>query len=353
MKQYTPYAIEQIMNLCNIPSLSGYTAMAQQYLLSEFRKMGYCPVTTNKGSVLVNLGGEGNGLILAAHVDTLGLMVRSVKSNGRLRFTQVGGYPCNYIETENCEIFTRDGKVYTGTVQLINPAAHNRRDITDTKRDDTTMEIVIDEKVKTKEDVLQLGISAGDFVALDPRTVYTDSGFIKSRHLDDKASSGLLMALAKAVKDQNVALHRNVWLMFTMYEEVGHGGSSGFPEGITEMISVDMGVVGDDLETDEFKVSICAKDAGGPYDYDVTTRLISLARAKNLNFAVDIYPYYGSDAEAALRSGHDFKHGLIGPGVSASHGYERTHEEGIENTMMLLAAYLGMELPDAVCGEPV
>ncbi len=343
MEKYLEYAIEQITKLCKTPSPSGYTKRAQAYLIEELAYLGYTPKLTNKGSVLVNIGGEGHGLILAAHVDTLGLMVRSIKSNGRLRFTQIGGFPNNYVETENCTVLTRDGREYSGTVQLVNPAAHIRKDISEMKRDDVNMEIVLDEKVTTKEEVQALGISAGDFVVLDPRTIVTPSGFIKSRHLDDKASSGLLLALARLVKEEKITLTHNVWLLFTMYEEVGHGASAGYPEGISEIISVDMGVVGDDLETNEYKVSICAKDSGGPYDYDITTRLIELAKKANLQYAVDIYPFYGSDADAALGSGHDFKHGLIGPGVAASHGYERTHGEGLLNTLLLLKEYITIE----------
>ncbi|NLU53393.1 MAG: M42 family metallopeptidase [Clostridiaceae bacterium] len=343
MEKYLEYAVEQIEKLCKIPSPSGFTAKVQAYLIEELAFLGYTPKVTNKGSVLVNLGGEGHGLVLSAHVDTLGLMVRSIKSNGRLRFTHVGGFPGNYIETENCTVITRDGREYSGTIQIVNPAAHYRKDISETKRDDANMEIVLDEKVFTKEDVEALGIMPGDFVALDPRTIVTEKGFIKSRHLDDKAGSALLLALARYVKEENAELKRNTWLLFTMYEEVGHGACSGFPEGISEIISVDMGVVGEDLGADEFKVSICAKDSNGPYDYDITTRLIELAKKKNLQYAVDIYPFYGSDAGAALAAGHDFKHGLIGPGVAASHGYERTHKEGLLNALKLIKEYITNE----------
>lgn len=334
------YAVDQITALCRIPSPTGFTHQVQDYLMQELTALGYAPKKNRKGGVLVHLGGEGRGLILAAHVDTLGLMVRAVKPNGRLRFTKIGGYPANYVETENCTVYTRDGRQYSATVQLNNPGSHLRTDINDTKRDDTTMEIVLDERVKTKADTHALGIEAGDFVALDPRTVVTPSGYIKSRHLDDKASSGVLLALAKAVKTGEVTLNRSVWLLFTTYEEVGHGGSGAHPEDIEEFLSVDMGVVGEDLGTDEHTVSICAKDSAGPYDYDITTILVNLAKQHKLNYAVDIYPYYSSDAQVAVRSGKDYRHALIGPGVSASHGYERTHTDGVENTYRLLAAYV-------------
>ncbi|MDP8269697.1 MAG: M42 family metallopeptidase [Candidatus Tenebribacter davisii] len=339
-KKYTKLAVEHTENLCRLPSPSGFTKLATDYLVKEAKRMGFDPQMTRKNSVLIDIGGKGEPVVLAAHVDTLGVMVRSIKSNGRLRFTKIGGYPENNIEAENCIIHTREGKEYTGAIQLNNPAVHVNRDLGKEKRSDETMEVVIDEKVSCEKDVEKLGISNGDFISLDPRTIVTKSGFIKSRHLDDKASAGILLALAQLVTDKEIKLSRKVYLLFTTYEEVGHGGSSGVPQDAVEMISVDMGAVGDDLKTDEHKVSICAKDSGGPYDYDVTTKLIQLAKADKLNYAVDIYPYYGSDVEATLSAGYDIKHALIGPGVAASHGYERTHMEGLENTLKLLELYL-------------
>ncbi|WP_346355320.1 M42 family metallopeptidase [Azotosporobacter soli] len=340
MEKQLDYAVAQIVKLCAIPSPSGFTKEVEAHLLEEFRALGFKPTQTNKGSVLVDLGGEGNALVLAAHVDTLGAMVRSISANGRLALTKIGGYPENYIEAENCTVHTRTGKQYSGTILLKNPAAHVNPEVNNTKRTLEKMELVIDEKVSTKEAVKALEISAGDFVSFAPRTVVTKSGFIKSRHLDDKASSGILLALAKWIKEEKLPLTRKVYLLFTTYEEVGHGGTSGYPADVKEMISVDMGAVGDDLETDEYKVSICAKASKGPYDYDVTTRLIELAKKLALNYAVDIYPAYGSDADGALLAGHDFKHGLIGPGVAASHGYERTHLDGLENTLRLVKEYI-------------
>ena len=339
-KKYLELAVTQTEVLCKIPSPSGFTKLATDHLIKECKQMGFKPSSSRKNSVLVEIGGAGNPLVLAAHVDTLGAMVRAVKLNGRLRLTKIGGYPENNIEAENCVIHTRFGKEYSATIQLENPAVHVNSKLGKIERSDKNVEVVIDEKVSTKKDVEKLGISAGDFISFDPRTVITKSGYIKSRHLDDKASAGLLLSLAKLVDDKEFSLNRKVYLLFTTYEEVGHGGASGIPDDIEEMISVDMGAVGDDLETDEHKVSICAKDSGGPYDYDVTNKLIKLAKKNKLNYAVDVYPHYTSDVAATLRAGYDIKHALIGPGVSASHGYERTHQDGIENTLKLLIAYL-------------
>jgi putative aminopeptidase FrvX len=339
-KKYTDYAIEQIVKLCQMPSPSGFTQSIIQTLSEEFDALGYKGSFSNKGSLLVEMGGQGKGLILAAHVDTLGAMIRSIKSNGRLRLTKIGGYPENNIEGENCLVHTRQGANYSGTIQLLHPSVHVYEDVATMQRNESNIEVILDEKVTKESDVLELGIQVGDFISFDARTHYTPSGFIKSRHLDDKASVGILLALARYIKEEQAALGRKVYLLFTSYEEVGHGGSSGLPSDAVEIISVDMGAIGDDLKTDEYKVSICAKDSGGPYDYEVTSQLISLAKQEKLNFAVDIYPRYGSDAGASLRAGYDLRHGLIGPGIFASHGYERTHRESIDNTLKLLLAYL-------------
>ncbi|HNW99879.1 MAG TPA: M42 family metallopeptidase [Candidatus Cloacimonadota bacterium] len=337
---YADFAVKQIATLCKIPSPSGFTGQIREYLTNELKNMGFKPTHSIKGSVLAELGGKGNPLVLAAHVDTLGAMVRSIKPDGRIRFTKIGGYPENYIENENVTIHTRTGKSYTGTVYLNGPAVHVYKDTATRVRDDSNMEIVLDEVVKSKEDTLKLEISAGDFISLDSRTLVTKSGFIKSRHLDDKASAGILLTLAKMVQEGKAKPKRKVTILFTTYEEVGHGASAGIPKDTEEMISVDMGCVGDDLEADEYKVSICAKDSGGPYHYEVTTAMIEIAKKLKLDYAVDIYPMYGSDVEASLHAGYDIRHGLIGPGVFASHGYERTHRKGVENTLKLLVEYI-------------
>jgi putative aminopeptidase FrvX len=331
---------DQIKELCLIPSPTGFTGKIEDHLIVLFEEMGYKPVKTKKGAVRVCLGGEGNPLLLSAHIDTLGAMVRAIKPEGKLRLTKLGGYPENNIEGENCVIHTRGGKAYSGTIQLIHSSTHVYRDINTMERNDANLEVIIDECVSSKEDVQKLGISPGDIISLDPRTVITASGFIKSRHLDDKASAAILIELARIIKENEIQLDRRVDIFFTNYEEVGHGASTGIPEDITEMIAVDMGCVGDDLEADELVVSICAKDSSGPYDYELTTSLINVAKENDLDYAVDIYPYYGSDAGAALRSGMDAKFALIGPGVASSHGYERTHKNGVENTLKIILGYV-------------
>lgn len=337
---YTTVAADHLMQLVNIPSPTGFTHIATSYLMDVLSGYGFSPSMTHKGNVVCAIGGQGHPLVVAAHVDTLGAMVRSIKPNGRLRYTQIGGYPHNNIENETCVVHTRHGRTYTGTFYLTTPASHVYKEVGEATRSDTTIEVVLDENISSKEDAQALGIEVGDFISFDPRSVRTPSGYIKSRHLDDKASASVLLALAKMVSCGDITLSRKIYLVFTVHEEVGHGCSAGMPDDAEDILSVDMGCIGDDLTCDETMVSICAKDSGGPYNYDMTSRLIELARENNLKYAVDIYPMYGSDADAALRAGHNFRHALIGPGVFASHGYERTHVSGLDNTLKLLVAFV-------------
>lgn len=334
------YAVGQITHLLSVPSPTGYTFKVTDYLMKTLSEMGFSPVKTRKGAVMCDLGGEGTGTLLASHVDTLGAMVRSVKANGRLRYTHIGGWQDATVETENCTVFTYDGKEYSGTVQHVKASQHVYPGMGKDSREEETMEIVLDENVSSAADTEALGIRPGCFIAWDPRTRVTSSGFIKSRHLDDKASSGILLALAKGVKSGEVKLKRHVTLLFSVYEEVGHGASMKLPEHIRDMLAVDMGCVGDDLGCRENMVSICAKDSAGPYDHILTHQLISLAKENRLSYAVDVYPSYSSDCSTALRSGNDIRYALIGPGVFASHGYERTHLDGIRNTLMLVKAFV-------------
>lgn len=337
MNSHMNFIKEQLYTLTSISSPSSFTAKVTDYLLSELSSLGYSPERSNKGNVFVTLGGSGSPLVLAAHVDTLGAMVRSIKENGRLRPTTIGGHQWSTADGENCTIHTRDGRVYTGVVLNKEPSSH----VADQKTEliEENMEILLDENIASDQDTLALGIQTGDIIAMDPRTVVTESGYIKSRFLDDKLSAAILLGLARAVREDAWKLNRKVSLLFTVYEEVGHGGSV-VPNDTEEMISVDMGCVGSDLGCTERMVSICAKDSGGPYNYDLITALSNLAKEKKLDYAIDVYPHYGSDVETTLRAGYDIRHGLIGPGVYASHNYERSHMDGVHNTFELLKAYI-------------
>lgn len=340
-QKYVDYAVDMTTQLLSIDSPTGYTGQAARFVAEEYKKLGYDPVITVKGGVLVDLGGKkkDDGIVLAAHVDTLGAMVSEIKSNGNLKVSALGGMNPNNAEAENCRIVTKFDGIYSGTFQLNNASIHVNGEYNDTKRKYDDMEVVLDEAVNSKEDTEKLGIMVGDFVCFDPRTTITESGYIKSRFLDDKLSVGILLSYAKYLKENAVELEHRMYHYITVYEEVGHGGAASIPEGVTEVISVDMGCVGDGLTCTERQVSICAKDSRGPYNYDVVTGLIKAAKEQAIDFAVDVYPFYGSDVDVALGAGYDIRHGLIGAGVYASHGYERSHRDGVKNTLELLIAY--------------
>ena len=341
-QKYADFAWEKTAALLAIDSPSGYTEQAARWVCREFSEMGFAAGITVKGGVLVDLGGgdAADALLLEAHADTLGGMVSQIKGSGCLKVTPLGGMNANNAEAENVKVYTRSGKVYEGTCQLHDPSIHVNGGYNDAKRSWDAMEIVLDEDVKSADDTRALGIEVGDIVCFDPRTRRTESGYLKSRFLDDKLSVGILLGFAKYLADNHLTPARRVYAHITVYEEVGHGGSASVPQGITEAISVDMGCVGDGLGCTERQVSICAKDSGGPYSYEVVGKLIEAAKKTGADYAVDVYPHYGSDVEATLRAGCDIRHGLIGAGVFASHGYERSHIDGVYNTLQVLCGYL-------------
>lgn len=265
-------------------------------------------------------------------------MVRSVTADGMLMVTKVGGPLLPTLDGEYCRIYTREGKVYTGTVLSLSPSVHVQDDAATRPRDEKNMAVRIDEKVHNKEDVLALGIAAGDYVCYDPKTVVTGSGFVKSRFLDDKASAACLLTLLWQMRETGTLPRYETYLTFTVHEEVGHGGAT-LPV-VDELLAVDMGCIGEDLGCTEYQVSICAKDNGGPYDYDMVSRLVKLAKEHQVDYSVDIYPHYGSDVGAAWHAGMDCRAALIGPGVHASHGMERTHLDALHATLDLAALYL-------------
>lgn len=329
---------EKVFN-CDSPS--GYTSKAVKLVKSLVDDLGYESSEIKKGGLKVFVKGKSSEKKYAtsAHLDTLGLMVRSIKPNGNLAVTPIGGIMFPTLDGEYCKIYTRDDKCYSGTILSTSPSVHVFSDARSKSRDQDNMEIRIDEIVKSKDDVLKLGIDNGDIVCIDPKFEITDSGFIKSRFIDDKASVCILLTLLKYFKDNNLKPDYDTFFFFTVYEEVGHGASA-LDEEFDEFITVDMGCIGLDLAGSEYKVSIAAKDASGPYDYDITTKLINIAKENKIDYAVDIFPFYSSDVSAALRGGGSFKGALIGPGVHASHGMERTHLNAILETIKLLNKYI-------------
>lgn len=334
------YVLNFATELLAIDSPSGYCMEAIKFVKEKVETLGYLTSMNAKGNLIIDIPVKSDKTVaLSAHVDTLGLMVRSIKSDGTLVFTPIGGPIIPTYDGEYCRIRTRDNKIYTGTILSNQTSVHVHKEAATEARNCDTMHIRIDERVKSKDDVIKLGIQNGDFIAIDTKTQVTKSDFIKSRFLDDKISVSCIMGILAYLKENQMTPRDNTKIIISTYEEVGHG-SSHIPSDIAELIAVDMGCIGEDLACTEYDVSICAKDSSGPYDYELTGKLIELAKKEALNYVVDVYPMYGSDVSAALRGGNDIRGALIGPGVAASHGMERTHWEGVENTIKLLLAYL-------------
>lgn len=331
-----------LKNILSISSPSGYTEKIMDYIKEELHILSVPHFTTNKGAVVATLKGKNDDYqrTLSAHVDTLGGMVKKINSSGSLAIDPIGGYMMNSIEGENCTIETIDGKIFTGTIQSTKPSVHiSGSDARDLKRVPENMEVILDEKIFSKKEVEELGINVGDFICFDTRTVFTEKGFIKSRHLDDKASVGILLYAIKHIVENNIELPYTTNIFISNYEEVGHGASASLPEKTKEFVSVDMGCPGLDQNSSEYSVCICAKDSSGPYDLGLRKKLTEICKKENIDYKIDIYPHYGSDASAALRAGYDIKTALIGAGIYASHGYERTHMDSVLSTLDLIIKY--------------
>ncbi len=335
------YMLNALIKMMATDSPTGMTAAVVAQFAQMLRELGYAPIETNKGGLVVYLGGEGDPIMVSAHLDTLGAMVAEVKANGRLRVMPLGGLRVQNTEGENVRVYTRSGRVYTGTFQLSNPSVHVNRDYEEEKHTFLNMEVVLDEFTSSKEETRGLGIANGDFVCFEPRMTVTERGYLKSRFLDDKLCAAILLGYAKDLKARGAAPARKVYLHITVYEEVGHGGAGSVPSDVTEFLALDMGCIGDGLECGERQVSICAKDNHGPYHKKMVDGLVAAAERNQIDYAIDLYPRYGSDADVAVEAGNDVRHGLIGPGVYASHGYERSHIDGMMNTYRLLKAYIG------------
>ena len=328
---------DSLRELIAIDSPTGFTRGADDYILNYLRDLGYSPDLTNKRAVTCTLGPSPT-LALAAHTDTLGAIVSSIRENGTLSVSTLGGLSLNMAEGEYVRIRTLEGKILTGTFLLDNPSVHANKKISTEARKLENMHIRLDEEVSSRDDVRKLGDENGDIICFDPRYEELPSGYIKSRFLDNKAGCYVLLEVARRLQESGEK--PSAELLFSNYEEVGHGGTCGYSPAIEELLVIDMGVLGDNCEGSELTTSICAKDSTGPYDYEMRKTLVELARKREIPHVIDIYPYYGSDGSAALRAGLDFRVALIGPGVAASHGVERAHRKGIEATIELCLAYI-------------
>ncbi|PIC99059.1 MULTISPECIES: M42 family metallopeptidase [unclassified Sporosarcina] len=342
----TKETAELIQQLVSIPSPSGYTKQVISFVETFLQEYNVKTKRNRKGGLIATLPGKNDKehRMLTAHVDTLGAMVKEVKSNGRLKLDLIGGYHYNSIEGEYCKIHTASGETFTGTILLHQTSVHVYKNAGTAERNQVNMEVRIDAKVNTAEGIRALGIEVGDFISLEPRVEVTESGYIKSRHLDDKASVAMLLQLIKHIQVESIELPYTTHFLISNNEEIGYGGNSNITEETVEYVAVDMGAMGDGQTTDEYTVSICAKDSSGPYHYGLRNHLVELAKQHNIGYKIDMYPHYGSDASAAIKAGHDIIHGLIGPGIDSSHAFERTHEDSLKNTLQLIYHYVLSDL---------
>jgi putative aminopeptidase FrvX len=329
--------IPLLEKLISIDSPTGFTHNAADMIEDYLRSIGYAPSRTVKGAVRCALGPDPR-IAFAAHTDTLGAIVSGVNANGTLRFSLLGGPLLPSFEGGYVRIHTLDNRVYTGTLLLNDPSTHANNTAATKERSPITMHVRVDEPVNTPEQVRALGIRTGDIIAFDPKYQYLPNGYIKSHFLDNKAGCAVLFEIALQASRKGSPLP--VELFFSTYEEVGHGGAPSLSSSIKDLIVIDMGVVGDSCLGNERSCSICAKDSGGPYDYHLRGELVRLAEEHKVPHAIDVYPFYSSDGTAALRAGADVRVGLIGPGVAASHGMERTHVDGIKATVELCQAFI-------------
>jgi putative aminopeptidase FrvX len=336
--------VEFLTGLLNTPSPTGFTAAAVEYTRQALADLALPDVRlTNKGALLATVPGRAATRLrgVTAHVDTLGAMVKEIKGNGRLRLTQLGGYAWQSIEGEGCTIFTAPGGTIRGTIQCVQASVHifgqSARDLA---RKEDTMEVRIDARTQNAADTRALGIEVGDFVVFDPRVETSPHGFVRSRHLDDKAGVACIVEALRALHDAGLTPAQHTTVLVSNYEEVGHGASAGWPPDLCELLTVDMAAVGEGQNSDEFSAGLCIKDSGGPYSHTLTRKLAALAAHAGISLRADIYPYYGSDGEALWRAGADVEVGLIGPGVEASHGYERTHVESLAATTRLIMEWM-------------
>jgi putative aminopeptidase FrvX len=347
----TDYIVEQVVRLVKTPSLAGHTDKAISYVEEELSRAGVKHRRTGRGALLATLDGRapsdgerraqpGPHRALTAHVDTLGAMVKEPGKDGSLLFTPVGGYALATVEGEYVTVETGAGKLFRGTILLDEPSAHVSKKVTEAKREFENMRIRLDAEVRNEKDLAKLGVAVGDYVHFDPRCEVTETGFIKTRHLDDKAGVACLLGALKALADSGLRPRLTTHFLFSTSEEVGFGASAGIPPEVGELVAVDMGAVGKGQESDEYSVCICAKDSTGPFDYALRRRLVKLCRSQKIPYRVDVYPFYGSDAAAAVRAGLDAVTGLFGPGINASHNLERTHRKALAATVRLVLAYV-------------
>lgn len=338
------FLIETMKEIINVPSTVSYYDEIHPYLEQKAKMLGYEVTYDRKRTAYITIDGTDNSktVCMGAHVDTIGLMVRHINQDGTLAVRELGGVNYQSIEGESVQVHTRDGRSYTGMVICSSHSVHVFDDARSLPRDESTMQVLLDHQVFSAQDVLALGIDHGDIISIDPRFQYTEDGFIKSRHIDDKASAACLLFLMDYMKQHHIKPAYRTLFAFPIYEEINHGGAYVPPE-VSEYVALDIALIGPDYHGSEYKVTICAKDNFSPYDRGLTTKLVDLAKDHKLDYCVDIFYRYGTDANAAIRAGNNLYAAAFGMGCMNTHGMERCHISAVEETAKLAFAYLMAE----------
>lgn len=337
-----PAVVDLLLRLLATPSPTGFTDAAMALLETELADLGVTTERNRKGDLRWRLPGAGRAPVraLAAHVDTLGAIVKQVKPDGRLRLTNLGGYDWTTVEGAEATVHPFAGEPISGTVVNVKQSTHvHGPALRELPRVEANMELRLDALVGSAEDVAALGVAVGDAVSFDAHARLTPTGFVKGRHLDDKACVALQVALTRALVTRGVPPSGDLVFAVSAFEEVGHGGAALLPSDVEELLVLDMAAVGEGQTSRETGVSLCVKDASGPYHSGLGGRLRRLAAVAGIDLAVDVYPHYSSDGSAAWRAGGDLRVALVGPGVDASHAFERTHVRALAATYALLAVY--------------
>jgi peptidase M42 family hydrolase len=340
------YLRQMLVSLLNIPSPSGYTDQIVHFVGRELQRLGITYNVTRRGAIRATLKGCGRNMLdraIAAHLDTLGAMVRQVEPSGRLAISPVGTWSSRFAEGARVTVYTESGPV-RGTVLPLKASGHAYGEAVDAQPVGWDhVEIRVDYDTRNLDHTRKTDIQVGDFVAFDTLPEFSADGFVNARHLDDKAGVAILLAIAKAVVDTRIALPIDCHLIFTIFEEVGSGASAAVYGDVAEMVVIDHAPVAPNQNATEFSAVVGMMDQTGPFDYHLNRKLLTLGKENKIALVKDVFRFYRSDSASAIESGSDTRTALVCFGVDGSHGYERTHISSLTAVADLVAYYIQSE----------
>ena len=335
------YLKDVLIRLLEIPSPSGYTDKVVHLVGAELEKLGIPFELSRRGAIRALLKGrQAPDRAVVAHLDTLGAMVKDLKPTGRLSLVPIGTWSSRFAEGARVKILTGDF-TYSGTILPLKSSGHIFNEEIDTQPVSwDNLEVRVDAAATCREDLQGLRIYIGDYIGIDAEPVILESGFIKSRHLDDKAGVACLLTAAKAIQEGAASLPLNCHLVFTLSEEVGTGASGILPHEVAEMVAIDNAMNGPGQNSSDYGVTIPIMDESGPFDYHLTHKLLRLSAENHIEHTRDVYVHYRCDAASAIQSGNDLRTAMISFALDSSHGHERTHIQSLEATCKLTLAYM-------------